>query len=317
MHGKVNLVLGLCLGLVSGCEALRELGSQCIDGKCESGGVENSPTDCLVSVMKRRLVDELASGASCTEPALVRDDQGLVACEIIWAADEPNAVPATLQRCSGPLSALDLTDENSPRCRVKQIPAPEAGAEPVGAGFYYSEQLGEADAPCRRGFRYTPGLTLPEGAHAQLVCSVALRRSDDGNVESVAPSTCFASGQALAASDALGATCEPSPMPSGGFDESQAYLDTAADGCGGSPCLVYHLAGDPSPECSEAESGASACASRESVAERVYCTCRCDVPADQGAPDCRCPSNYNCTPVLDRGPFAGSYCVLPSTIAQL
>lgn len=316
MFFRSGLALVLSLGFITGCEVLRELGSQCVNGNCTSGNV-SSTNDCLVSVLNRRLIDDLESGAICMDPALVRDDLGMVACVILWLANEPDAVPLELQRCVEPLSPLDGAEASGPGCRVNQVLAPEAGAQPGAAGFYYSEQLGEADAPCRRGFRYTPGLSLPEGAHAQLVCSTALRRSRDGSVESVDPSSCVSSNEALAASGALGAACDPSAIPTAGFEESQAYLDTAANGCGGSPCLVYHLAGDPSPECGEAESSTSACASPESVAERVYCTCRCDVPADQQAPECRCPSDYNCTPVLDRGPFAGSYCVLPGTIMQL
>jgi len=117
------------------------------------------------------------------------------------------------------------------------------------------------------------------------------------------------------ASSSVGDPCDPENVPSGGFNASEAYLETSSVQCRTRVCMVYHLAGDTSdPNCDPLTD--PSCPSPVDVEQRVYCTCRCDAPAGSNTPTCGCPGGYTCAPVLQLGGdgIRGSYCVKTDTV---
>ena len=97
---------------------------------------------------------------------------------------------------------------------------------------------------------------------------------------------------------AFGAFCAPVSVPVGGFLESEVFVETESSSCETSFCVVYNLAGDPSPTCTEN------CATREEAEKRAFCTSTCTTSADT------CPEAYTCQRVLDF-PVSGAtdFCV--------
>jgi len=116
-------------------------------------------------------------------------------------------------------------------------------------------------------------------------------------------------------SPSVGAPCLPEQVPADGFDDREAYIESSSVQCETRVCLVYKLAGDPREGC-RATDGTS-CASPQDIEKKVYCTCRCDADGT-GADECRCPSGYSCTEVLDRGDpgVRGGYCVRNETVLR-
>jgi hypothetical protein len=132
------------------------------------------------------------------------------------------------------------------------------------------------------------------------------------------------------ATPAVGDPCLPEQIPEGGFKEEEAYIETSSVQCETRVCMVFRLEGDPREGCvpstpsgcnpaDDPECGpAVACPTDEQVAERVYCTCRCD-SGDTGFAECECPDNYSCVQVLEQGGpgVRGGYCVRNGTYTQL
>src|SRR6476661_5916075 len=94
---------------------------------------------------------------------------------------------------------------------------------------------------------------------------------------------------------AVGAPCLPEQIPEGGFSPKEAYIESSSVQCETRVCLVYQLAGDPRDNCKPTAD--KACATKSQVADRVYCTCRCDAQGT-GFGECECPSGFNCVEVL-------------------
>lgn len=132
------------------------------------------------------------------------------------------------------------------------------------------------------------------------------------------------------ATPAVGAPCLPEQVPSGGFDQSEAYIESSSVQCETRVCMVYHLAGAPpgTAKCQKKPVTPCAmndkncitpipCAEPDEVAKFVYCTCRCESGNSKFA-SCSCPSGYDCTPVLEQGSVGvrGSYCVRSDTVTQ-
>jgi len=173
-------------------------------------------------------------------------------------------------------------------------------------------QQHDAGGPCGGGFHYTQGIQLPEGARAELSCTYARARGAGEQAAAVPLEQCARSANALAVDMSIGQACTPAPVPADGFRYSVVSIDTAANGCGGGPCMIYRLDGNPPPTCSDTTG--PQCADAQALAERVYCTCRCDLPDGEPGPRCACPSGFSCVPTFDAGPLAGSYCVRSETL---
>jgi hypothetical protein len=155
----------------------------------------------------------------------------------------------------------------------------------------------------------------------------------------------------------LGAPCTPQDEFSPTFpffNQDELTIDSGSPGCASSVCLVANFRGrtscpygqpatetDPStvdPTLGTEERcylpGASHDPANEITVpvdpqfvgrppkDSVYCSCRCDGPADSG-PFCTCPGGFACTHLVDeRGAgsdtrFAGSYCIKSNTSMAL
>ena len=106
----------------------------------------------------------------------------------------------------------------------------------------------------------------------------------------------------------VGDPCTPEVIPVGGFNPSEAYLETSSVQCRTRVCLVYQIDGYPS---GSEECATETCASAAETEERIFCTCRCGTPPGVEGRTCECPDGYRCEEVLDIGPDGtrGSYCV--------
>jgi hypothetical protein len=127
-------------------------------------------------------------------------------------------------------------------------------------------------------------------------------------------------GAKSASNDRVGHACLPQAIPESGFDDREAYLGTSDADCGGGVCLVYHLRGDPRPNCVPTPTVTPAdmrvCAAAAEVQSRVYCSCRCNAP--DGYAECGCPDGFACVDVLDQGgpEIRGGYCVKNGTFTM-
>jgi hypothetical protein len=113
----------------------------------------------------------------------------------------------------------------------------------------------------------------------------------------------------------VGAPCLPEQIPESGFSAKEAYIESSSVQCETRVCIVYQLAGDPRDTCqASAANPENICADKTEVAERVYCTCRCDSQGS-GFGECECPSGFSCVEVLSQGDrgVRGSYCVKSDT----
>jgi hypothetical protein len=135
----------------------------------------------------------------------------------------------------------------------------------------------------------------------------------------------------------VGDPCLPEQIPSTGFSDSEAYIESSSVQCETRVCLVYHLKGDPrpgcvpstappcapsDPTCVEPPTCAPACpkgasGSENCVENRVYCSCRCDA-GDTGFAACECPQGFECEEVLTQGGpgVRGHYCIRKGTGAK-
>ena len=123
---------------------------------------------------------------------------------------------------------------------------------------------------------------------------------------------------------AVGAPCLPEQVPTTGFNDLEAYVESSSVQCQTRVCLVYKLKGDPRPNCVMVAPtvdskgnpvGGHDCASAAELQKRVYCTCRCKAPSNTEFANCECPDGFSCTNVLDQGDpgVRGSYCVKNGT----
>ena len=138
----------------------------------------------------------------------------------------------------------------------------------------------------------------------------------------------------------VGDPCRPENVPQGGFQVSEAYLETSSVQCQTRVCMVYKLKGNTehtiaddkddasydcgaadgncvndSPDCDDGDTVAPDCATG-----RVYCTCRCDAPAGSSTTTCECPDGYACEEVVATNAAGagvrGSYCVKKNTVGD-
>jgi len=113
------------------------------------------------------------------------------------------------------------------------------------------------------------------------------------------------------ANSAVGDPCVPEAVPPGGFLSTETYLETSSVQCATRLCLVRGLEGDPNNLETECPGGEATCVSEAEVERSVYCSCRCDAPAESPLPTCACPGGFLCEEVLETGGdgLRGSYCV--------
>jgi hypothetical protein len=100
----------------------------------------------------------------------------------------------------------------------------------------------------------------------------------------------------------------PKLVPEGGFHEHELYVESGSGECDTGACLVYHLSGDPRPDCTAATAGERGCAKPSDVKAHVYCSLRC---TDDGP----CKDGFTCQQeTLSNGPkgLRGGYCILSS-----
>lgn len=133
----------------------------------------------------------------------------------------------------------------------------------------------------------------------------------------------------------VGDPCRPENVPQGGFQPSEAYLETSSVQCQTRVCMVYKLSGNTehilgefencdaedgncvndSPDCDDGDTVADNC-----MPGRVYCTCRCDAPAGSSTTTCECPDGYACEEVVATNAAGagvrGSYCVKKNTVGD-
>jgi hypothetical protein len=121
------------------------------------------------------------------------------------------------------------------------------------------------------------------------------------------------------ATPAVGAPCLPEQVPSDGFADTEAYVESSSVQCETRVCIVFKLQGDPRDDCQEVMGdprtgeGARMCALPQEIANRIYCTCRCRSPG--GFEECECPDGFTCVDVLEQGGpgVRGGYCVKNGT----
>jgi hypothetical protein len=115
----------------------------------------------------------------------------------------------------------------------------------------------------------------------------------------------------------------------GGFNQSEAYIETSSVQCETRVCMVYHLEGAPKGTSTCTDMAAivpcdpkdkncvmpTQCATPADVEKLVYCTCRCESGNAKFA-SCTCPGGYTCAKVLEQGSVGvkGSYCVRSDTV---
>jgi hypothetical protein len=143
---------------------------------------------------------------------------------------------------------------------------------------------------------------------------------------------------AACSTPAVGSPCLPEQVPSTGFDDREAYIESSSVQCQTRVCMVYHLRGDPrkgcvattapaatagcdpskDPKCAAAAE-AKQCSLPSEVEDRVYCTCRCKAPSNTAFAECTCPDGFSCVDVLDQGGpgVRGSYCVKNKTYTKM
>jgi hypothetical protein len=276
-----------------------------------------------IDTIVERIAGQL--GAPCLPRPLARRSDGTVGCQLIWELPPAGAAPAAtpvgcgqagFEFLSEPSSGQVVSDRGGAICQVHQLAVEDGAVQPTGAsaaGWYYDDFSEEVSTECPGGsaqrIAFTPEARPPFGVVVKLVCAV-----EQGD-------SC---GEKPPAADEsrVGDGCLPDVVPEGGFDDREAYVSIPSGYCGGGPCLVYHLRGDPSEGCiprapdpSGSDPG-SFCATPAEFADRVYCSCRCDAP--EGFAECDCADGFTCVDVLDQGDQAliGGYCVRNGTFTR-
>ena len=113
-------------------------------------------------------------------------------------------------------------------------------------------------------------------------------------------------------SPGVGDPCVPEQIPTDGYSESEAYIESSSVQCKTRVCMSYLFDGDPR-DC-EQLTGAEQLACMEEVEKHIYCTCRC-YSGGTGFEECDCPSGFQCVQVLEQGGpgVRGGYCVRNGT----
>ncbi|MEM6955085.1 MAG: hypothetical protein AAF411_11870 [Myxococcota bacterium] len=116
----------------------------------------------------------------------------------------------------------------------------------------------------------------------------------------------------------LGDPCIPVAAPDPLFS-NEVYVERGSSACSRvEACIAVQLDGSPytSREDCGRGPGCEGLASRADIAERVFCSCRCTVPASSLEPPCECAPGFFCDARTDfatpGSPVSGAYCVRES-----
>jgi hypothetical protein len=286
---------------------------------------------CLVGTMATsfQLVSGLANAADpnsvCLSRALPRREDGRVDCELLVRFPTPGlmdggigSAPERCDQLAGLTDTGERTLDETPICAMKQLPAP-GGTPPEGDdGWYYAGLVDQGERICGGGkqpvLAFTERVRIPEGGTIEASCQFAVDSSATAVLSGSA--TCEAAAGERSGAEAaqhVGEHCDPSPVPSAGFDDNETYVTTSSEQCGAGTCLVQNLRGVIEGPCRS--DGAPRCARQEEVETRVYCSCRCAAPDDEDgdvAADelCTCPDGFLCGELSSRGAeVSGRYCV--------
>lgn len=323
-----GMILVLCVAALIGCAESTMVGSGCPNGACPEALVRDDDA-CTVTT----IVAEVATSDPSSVPAVVclpqrleRAEDGLVSARVYFVIG-PDALPqveCTDRPFLKPVTAR-IHDEivagypGAEVCEVVQLPivaSGDGGAPVMGAGdgFYYDDFSDIAERECAKESPQRIAATAAaqpwEGVTLKL--AIAELRDADGNVDSSL--TC----EPIQGTEPIGAACSLAMTE---YDDSQAIIATRSDDCGQGVCLAHHLHGRVGGECANATApdasvgnasvrDGSACADPDQIAERMYCTCRCDGPP--GTADlCDCPDGFSCVDLVSAlVPEAeGAYCV--------
>ena len=250
-------------------------------------------------------------GATCFPRAQVRDANGRVDCKLYWDLPPPERAPeGTPTHCSQrrflkPAHGARVLREASARMRrcdrqQKRLTA----VDPDDGGWYYDDFSTDRRRQCIGSDRARVAFTPYSAPRPASPCrsNASRRRCCRTQATPPAPMPLHAACPTSSARrearrrtmNGVGDRCTPTNVPATGFDNQRVYLETGSAQCASGVCMVYHLHGNPRPECMPCLSfnnpscdPSLRCAEGE-VANRVYCSCRCDAGPD--APGCECPA---------------------------
>lgn len=297
--------LGIVIGctLMLACESSKQVGSACKGGECPEATAAVQGATCTVTDTG---FDATFMGGDaglhdegfCLPEDIAVEESGVVDCRVYVGATAGEGGDAGPADCAD-APYLEAAPESDGLCRMHQLTAKERAAGKD--GWYYDPAQNKKCTDGKKRILITDGALPPDG-HVSGTCLFASVATDDAGA--AVPIAACGPLPAKAASH-VGDACQPALTPQGGFDSRTATLQTGSDDCSGGACVVYHLGGDPSPDCK-----GDNCVTGEEVSQHVFCTCRCDAPAGQAAA-CECPDGFSCEPVIENGPdtLRGSYCV--------
>jgi hypothetical protein len=298
------LVLVVGCTLMLACESSKQIGSACKGGECPEAiaavqGATCTVTDTGFDTTFMRGDAGPPDPVICLPEDIAIEDSGVVDCSVYVAMNADGSGDAGTARCADVPYLEAAPGLSDGTCRVHQLTSKERAAGKD--GWYYDPAQNETCTGGKKRIVFTDG-ALPLDGHVSGTCLFASVATEDAGA--AVPIAACGPLPAKAARH-VGDACQLAITPPGGFDSRTATLQTGADECGGGACVVYHLGGDPSPDCK-----GDNCVVGEEVSQHVYCTCRCDAPPDQAA-SCECPDGFSCQPVIENGPdtLRGSYCV--------
>ncbi len=282
-------------------------------------------------------------GSLCLPRKVPREDDGRVACRVLWELPLPDDVlDGTPTRCDERpfLQRVESTPAGGSVgqvCEVLQLAVrDDADIEALEPGdrsgygeqgWYYddfSDALRRDCFPLHAGIGRTDFARIPAGVVERIECFGLEARSSDAGVCNLPRPPRYPDPYVPRHHD-LGRSCTLESVPAGGLDDRNVHLELGHPGCGTGVCMAFRLRGDPNPACEPTASLScdpaldpgcvpfAVCADPEEVPDRVYCSCRCRAP--EGEPTCPCLDGFTCVEAVPHGPdtFRGGYCVRDGT----
>lgn len=288
--------------------ANKQVGSACANGVCPAA-LAKDHTVCSASEVSF-VFSTSSPSVMCLPRPLPKDDLGQVRCQVLWRQNRPWIGHA----CSDPFLSPGPDDST---CLVNQVSASSLDAS-MSDGWYYDENYHDCPNP-PLAIRFTLG-ALPPDVNVTIHCDTVRTSADAEEDAGVSPSDeseCVLPKDSARHSSSVGDRCEPQLVPEGaGFHEHEAWVETGSGQCGTGACLVYHVKGNPRPDCT----APSYCADPAEAEDRVYCSCRCASPKNGPKVDsselCKCGDGFTCDEeTISNGPegLRGGYCIrIPS-----